>query len=438
MNKRKLFLFSILVIGLVLAGSYARTYLNIINGYAAKTLASEHFVAKRKVEEIKANDLNFFPVNYSKCKVNILLDRVDCTLFGMARRFAYANPDGATLVPVLVLPPEEKEEVAKPIKAVDTMLRKADTAYSLAKAARYAFQKNMEKGERSYTKALLVSHRGKLVYEKYANDSHVNMPMLGWSMSKSILTMLVGAYLEQTEDSVTKTDFVPDWTLTPKQDISLENLLQMRSGLKWEEDYNKISEATLMLYEEKELTRLIKKASFDKTRPFQYNSGNTNLVSEWLASRFYTHEEFVQFAKERLFSPLGMSTVYAETTMEKLYIASSYTYMRARDFHKLGLLLLSNGKVGKKQVLPAHFVDWMKQQARGSNGTYGGGVWLNTKGTLYPRAPKDLVMMKGFNGQRVIVIPSKELVITKLGLSKEKDISTEQLILDILSELNQD
>jgi len=437
MSKRKLILFSLLVIALVLGGSYLRSYLNIINGYAAKTLASEHFVAKREVEEIKRSDLDFFPIKYSSCRVNVVQNIVDCTLFGMARRFAYANEDGATLVPITVLPPTETKEVAKRIKPVDTMLRIADSAISLPKTQKHAFLPNPERGGRSYTKALLVSYKGHLIYEKYANDSHMQMPMLGWSMSKSILSLAVGAYLKETKDTITQNDVVPIWTLTDKKEISLENLIQMRSGLKWDEDYNNISEVTLMLYEEKETNRLIKKASYNRNKPFQYNSGNTNLVSEWLSSKFYTHEEFNQFLRTRLFNPLGMSTVYAETNMDQMYIASSYTYMRARDFHKLGLLISNGGQIGNNELVSPHYIQWMKKAAIGSNGRYGGGVWLNKSGNLYPSVPSDLIMFKGFNGQRVIIIPSEEIVITKLGMSKETQISTEKLISNVLSDIKE-
>ena len=120
--------------------------------------------------------------------------------------------------------------------------------------------------------------------------------------------------------------------------------------------------------------------------------------------------------------PLPGATVLVEGTQNGVstdfdgnYIGSSYAWATTRDWAKFGLLYLYHGNWNGVQVLDPSWVDFTKKPSVGSAGVYGGHFWLNAGGK-FPDVPKDMFSCNGFQGQRVWIIPSKDLVIVRTGL----------------------
>ena len=107
-----------------------------------------------------------------------------------------------------------------------------------------------------------------------------------------------------------------------------------------------------------------------------------------------------------------------ETDASGNFVGSSYTYATTRDWARFGLLYLNDGIFMGDTILPRAWVDYTQQAVEASNKTYGAQFWLNQSKEL-PDVPEDMFFADGFKGQRVFIIPSKELVVVRLGCSYE-------------------
>lgn len=119
--------------------------------------------------------------------------------------------------------------------------------------------------------------------------------------------------------------------------------------------------------------------------------------------------------------PLGLSHTTFETDSTGAFVGSSYIYASARDWAKLGYLLVEDGAFNEKQILPKDFVMAMQQPNSSSNDpSYGFQVWLNAgnEELRWPQLPKDAYAMRGNRGQIVLIIPSMEFVAVRLGWSQ--------------------
>ena len=100
------------------------------------------------------------------------------------------------------------------------------------------------------------------------------------------------------------------------------------------------------------------------------------------------------------------------------YVGSSYGWATTRDWSKFGLLYLHKGNWNGEQIFDASWEDYVKTPTNNSNGEYGGHFWLKA-GCIYPDAPTDLYSANGYQGQYVYIIPSKDLVIVRMGLTND-------------------
>jgi CubicO group peptidase (beta-lactamase class C family) len=115
-----------------------------------------------------------------------------------------------------------------------------------------------------------------------------------------------------------------------------------------------------------------------------------------------------------------MYSMIMETDATGYFIGSSFSYASARDWAKFGQLFLQKGKWAGKEIIPQSWVDFVQQPAPNSGDDYGAHFWLNKGGNLKD-VPEDAYLMDGFHGQRVFIIPSKEIVIVRLGLTYNSD-----------------
>ena len=197
----------------------------------------------------------------------------------------------------------------------------------------------------------------------------------------------------------------------------------MNSGLEWVEDYNTISDVSKMLFLEKDMTKpQIDKPLMGKpNETWNYSSGTTNLLSGILRNQFNTHQEYLDFWYTDLIDKIGMNSMVVEADLAGNYVGSSYGWATARDWSKLGLLYLNNGNWNGEQLFSKEWAKYATTPTPTSNGEYGAQIWLNAGGK-YPNVPKTMYSFNGYQGQYVFILPEQDLVIVRMGLTKNADL----------------
>jgi CubicO group peptidase (beta-lactamase class C family) len=268
------------------------------------------------------------------------------------------------------------------------------------------------------TRAVLVVYKNQIIAEKYTDGFNKNSKMLGWSMTKSILSTVFGVLQQQQKINIQDKAPVKSWQNDERKNITINNLLQMNSGLEWDENYEEISDATKMLFLERDMT----KAQEEKlligkpNATYNYSSGTSNLLSGILRNQFKTHQEYLDYWYSHLIDKIGMNSMVIETDLAGNYVASSYAWATTRDWAKFGLLYLHNGNWNGKQLFTKDWVKYATTPTPTSNGTYGAQFWLNAN-KQFKDVPKTMYFADGYQGQRVYVLPEQEMVIVRFGLN---------------------
>jgi hypothetical protein len=152
---------------------------------------------------------------------------------------------------------------------------------------------------------------------------------------------------------------------------------------------------------------------------WNYSSGDANLLSGIIRNRMNNDDDYHQFIYTKLLYPVGMLHTKVESDASGLFVASSYSYGSARDWARFGMLFLNNGVVSGDTILSKDWVDFMKTPAESSNGSYAGTFWLKEANpdNALADVPDDVFFADGFLGQRTYIIPSKKLVVVRMGYS---------------------
>lgn len=399
----------------------------IISGLSAKWVASGIFVAERTQWSIEESDSDFSPITWAKNEVDLHDKSVSTSVFGLQERKAIYRKGLGTVVtndgfdPDIPYLSPNRQRVSNNLEFPYGDLPQKDTIFSnvnyddLEKVVVDYFNEN---DETNTTRSLLIVYRNQIIAEKYADGFDKDSKMLGWSMSKSILSALYGVMEQQGR--IGKDDFAPieSWKNDGRSKITINNLLQMNSGLEWEEDYTKICDVTEMLYVASDMTKTqLKKPLIGKSNEtWNYSSGTTNLLSGILRQQLKSHQEYLDFWYAELIDKIGMNSMVLEADLAGNYVASSYAWANTRDWAKFGLLYLNKGNWNGKQILSEDWVKYTATPTNGSKGIYGAQFWLNAGGHLID-VPKDMYMASGYQGQYVFIIPSKELVIVRMGVN---------------------
>lgn len=427
-------LLSILVIGMV----YAWRAFPIISGYGAKNLASAVYLQHRKPADVIKEDLGDFPLSLGTFTVNENDSSVTGSVWGFAKcKAIYREGLGCTLIKDFSeaeIKAQHFELPKKPIlntdsipwpygdKMTDTIPGNIDQAL-LGQAISNAMNATA-KNKSCYTRAVLVMYDGKIVGEKYAAGFDKNTVMLGWSVSKSITAALTAILVKEGKLNIGAPAPVPEWKNTPKEKITIRQLLQQTSGLYFREDYTGPSEVTNMLFKHGDMAAFVAKLPL-KDKPgtvFNYSSGNTNILSR-IIRQTVGEKDYAAFPYKSLFHKINTYSILLEPDASGTYIGSSYSYATARDFARFGLLYYNNGMWNGEQILPPN---WVKESIQPSEADkrkhYGYQFWLNgydekdsTK-RWYPDVPADMFFADGYGGQDIYIIPSKKLVVIRLGL----------------------
>ena len=430
---KKFFKFFLLALVLFLLYFGCTTYpkLDLISGFAAKSIASGYFIDNRSQEMIELNDNDIEMIDLSKNKIHIEDRYATASVYGLKERKAiYREGLGVTLIhddfdvskPYLV-PKRTKSNTNLPFPYGN--LEPKDTTFSyidydkLEKALADAFDKNGEKNKRS--RSVLILHKDRLVAEKYHTGFDKNSRILGWSMTKSLTATYFGILQKQGKININDPAPVAEWKNDERSKITINNLLQMNSGLEWEERYDKICDATKMLFEAEDMAKIQREKPLtgQPNASWNYSSGTSNLLSGILRSRFNTYQEYLDFWYAALIDKIGMHSMLVETDMTGNYVGSSYAWATTRDWAKFGLLYLRKGNWNGEQLFDESWSKYVANPTNTSKGRYGGHFWLNAGGK-YPAAPRDMYYASGFQGQKIFIIPSMDLVIVRFGLTDDE------------------
>ena len=447
-----------LLVAFVYAGNYLSNVMSAGSGFAAKNICSGYFLSGMPGQKVVAEIL--YPASPILANVSFEIDtsgqKVDANFFGMFnRRAIYTEGTGCTLLRegrenmqrVLEMAAISKPDATLPWPRGSAA---TPTNISLEPVLERAFAETNARYARN-TKAIVVIHKGQLVAEKYAQGVDAKTPLPGWSMTKSITNLLLGVLVQEGRLRLAQAAPVPHWyeeTGDPRSQITVDQLLRMSSGLEFNEEYAIYSDVTRMLSVEPSA------ADFAASKPliaepgslWSYASGTSNILAGIIRQTVGGYmQEYYDFTQRHLFLPLGIRTAVLETDNNGTYIGSSYMYASAHDWARLGEFCLRDGVWMDNRLLPEGWMEYSTTPTPNNPlNNYGAHFWLNAdpEGTsqtrTWPGLPADAYSMNGFQGQRVIIIPSKELVVVRLGFSGGPDRGIEQLVSGIIKELAPD
>ena len=295
----------------------------------------------------------------------------------------------------------------------DIDLDKVNEAFSLL------FQEeNKHTQKPDNTLATLVAYNGELIAEQYVKNQYKNLYLPGWSMTKTITGLLTGIMYDDGLINLQETANYR-WYGTEKADITVENVMHMASGLKWDEGYGGDSDATRMQYQSSSMTEYV--ATLPKSNKpgdvFNYSTGDAQLLSELVHRRAGdSMQDAYDFYQSRLFYPLGIDGLI-EPDETGVLVGGSHAHMKPRDWLKLGQLILQRGMWNGEQIVSEDWIDFISTPSPAAK-QYGGQVWLYDEVKMADyNIPKDVVFFRGFKGQLMAVLPSHNAVFLKMAVS---------------------
>ncbi|MEO0884159.1 MAG: serine hydrolase [Pseudomonadota bacterium] len=335
---------------------------------------------------------------------------------------------GADL-PAINLPLIEQSEW--PAEAWETAPLPASAAVDVPRLIEAVMSRNLD-DEMGETRAVVVIHRGKLVSETYRDGFGPGTKQVSWSMAKSVTQALVGRAVQAGSIDNIDAPMPGPWADgDPRAAITWRQWLTMTDGL----DYNEIGEADLAKNDVVQMmfgAGRLDVVGYVKDLPLAHDPGT---VWNYSTAGFHTISHAVQsslgfeetamrdWISTELFGRLGMEAV-AEFDAAGTFLGGSLVYASARDFARFGYLYLKDGIWNDERLLPEGWVEFARTESPADNvNVYGAGWWITppegverTHSQAALTCPCDAFHAGGNEGQTIWVVPSKDLVIVRLGL----------------------
>ncbi len=279
------------------------------------------------------------------------------------------------------------------------------------------------------TAALVVTHKGRLIGERYREGLDMHTPLEGWSMGKSLTATLMGILIQQGEYELYQPAPIPEWGEEgdPRAEIRIADIMRMSSGLRfrnmgdpeWDPalgypDHLYVYAGTVNSFE------------WAATRPQQWppNTIGRYRNSDPVLTNYLVRlavegrgDEYLSFPQRELFDKIGIRGIVAETDPYGNFLLQGAEFGPARDWARLGNLYLQDGVWNGERLLPEGFVEFVSTVAPAweadGRPVYGAFFWIN--GTERFPIPKEAFFMSGAGGQHTIIIPSHDLVVVKLS-----------------------
>lgn len=406
-------------------------------GYHAKILCSGVFVAQRPEEQVIAVDLG--RLWYVQGQVDRAAQTATSSLYGLGSATAvYRQGLGCTLARGTTAEALRAEAPSVPaardtaglpwptgdLGAEPSPLPETDVqALSAAVAAGFA---NPEWN----TRAVVVVQSGSIVAERYAEGFDATTPLTGWSMTKSVTSTLIGIAAGEGHLDISQPAGLPEWSDDARAQLTVDQLLRMSSGLDFSEVYGAFGDATHMLFVAPSTVAYAARSplAHEPDAVWSYSSGTSNLLQRILR-RAVGEESYHAYPRTALFDRIGMRSAVIEPDAGGDFVGSSFMYATARDWARFGLLHVQDGTWEGERLLPEGWVTYATAPTEAApRGEYGAQWWLNagspddSQDRRWPELPLDAYDASGFEGQNVLVVPSRDVVIVRLGLSPDREV----------------
>ena len=464
MTRRRLFLLLAAwtaLTALAVTAVRARNVPRVATGFVASVLCSETFVSGLDPEKNFADTTAAMPgTGLISWALDYRVDRdrgdvrVSLLGFGVSRA-VYRGALGCFLdhgdaVARVAVPPAEKlpapvlSEIAEPSIV-------PPESPQLAAALDRAFAEPDAPPFRR-TRAIVVVKDGRIVAERYAEGIGIDTPLLGFSATKSVVSALTGILVRKGKLSLNGPAPVAAWQSSddPRHAITVDQLLRHTAGLNLGSSLQASLGAAFepvnrMKFMETDMASFAESAELGTTpgSSWNYHDGNYLILSKLiLEASGGKPADLLRLARTELFGPLGMRHVTLEFDGAGTPEGSSQMLAPARDWARFGMLYLNDGVVGGQRILPQ---GWVTNSARPTPNAfvgYGAGFWTNlgdSFGATYRIEhgwPRDAFFAKGSIGQYVIIIPSRHLVIVRLGRTVNWPLDGDgvaQLVRDVIA-----
>ncbi|EAY25884.1 beta-lactamase [Microscilla marina ATCC 23134] len=278
------------------------------------------------------------------------------------------------------------------------------------------------------TVAFLVVRNDSIQYEGYWDGHQQTSISNSFSMAKSVISLLVGIAIKEGKiKSIDQKvgDFLPQFKEGKSNQLSIRHLLTMSAGLSWNEGYSGLTSITTQAYYGQSLERVLKKANVVEKpgKRTNYQSGATQILGFILEKA--TGDSIAKYLSDKLWKPLGahkkaLWSLDTKNGHEKAFCCFNST---ARDFARLGLLVLNKGKWKGTQLVPEAYIQeatmpathLIAETGTQINNYYGLHFWfLEYKGMQIP-------YMRGILGQYIFIIPQKNAVVVRLGHQRDAE-----------------
>lgn len=279
------------------------------------------------------------------------------------------------------------------------------------------------------TRSIAIVHQGELVLTAHAPGWGDTTPQYGASMSKTVSAALAGIMIGKGQVALDSNALLDEWT-DGRRAITLANLLDMESGLAFNEAYSAGGDPARMLYAEASA------ALFAAGRPldvppgtrFAYSSGDTNILMRVLRLKSgLGTADWNRFPARALFEPLGMRSALFEQDAAGDFVGSTFLFASVLDWARFGLMLADGGVANGQQLVPADFVARMRTPTARSDGRYSTQTWF--RGGV-PGEPARTLELAGYGGQFVTIVPETRTVIVRTGFQPDRAAWDQQRFLD--------
>lgn len=273
--------------------------------------------------------------------------------------------------------------------------------------------------------AFLIIQHDSIVYEEYWDGYNQNTISNSFSAAKSVVGLLIGAaiddgYIKSVNQPVG--DFIPEYSIPPNNKLTIKDLLTMSSGLNWNESYINPFSTTTKAYYGDQINKLVTdlKVVENPGKEFYYKSGNTQLLS--IIIKKATGKTLSNYVSEKIWIPLGAEKIALwcldkENGDEKAYCCLN---SNARDFARLGKLILHNGNINGKQLISKEYIQksitpayYLKSHSDHNPVDFYGYQWwiINYEGQNIPYA-------RGIYGQYIFALKEQDAIVVRLGLTR--------------------
>ena len=451
----------ILVILLIIAFSVGYRFMlptfKVATGYTAKAVCSNHFLTGQDVDTVMAELPGNPLVPFLRPQVDEAKGEVTMTLWGWAaeQRAILRAGLGCTLLAgtgpfetrAAVLPPPAPVDPNQPWPVGEAIT--AEKQPTLEAVLDTWFQ-NPDPDNPRRTRAILVVKDGQLIAERYAPGYSKETRFQGWSMTKSVANALLGVLVQQGELDIHAPAPVPEWRSPddPRSVITTDQLIRMSSGLEFSEDYGDLgSDVVQMLYNSSDMgaygAAKASEAAPDTT--WNYASGTANALTRMMRDLIGGDvTDYWAFPQESFFHRIGVTSAIMEPDGSGTFVGSSYMYATARDWARFGLLYAQDGVWNGERILPEGWVAYSRTPTPPSKGEYGGLWWLNagkadgSDSREWPELPAELYSARGHDGQSVVVFPSHNMVVVRLGVSRGDAWDLGAFLADVLAAVGGD